>query len=263
MAVLQRLRVTNTSCMVFASAVAARKCITALSTAPAYSEAPSPLQHVRFYMPPESNLGDKPTHWANFSAIIIPSDLWKEAMAFWRDTGTGLSSRHAEFCLEEFQYLDSDSLTPEFCTSAPQKRNHRQVPHYVARIQSAASRVDELKAFLANLATSEQPGEPEVNPDDVFLYPNGMNAIYSLSESLSTLKTGSTVVAYGYVSFSSFHPIPFLFLKRLNLTVHLTDGSTRNQSMSFVEVPGTSFRINLVQRKSWTIWRTRSSLAWR
>lgn len=48
--------------------------------------------------------------------------------------------------------------------------------------------MDELKAFLANLAMSEQPGEPEVNPDDVFLYPNGMNAIYSLSESLSSLK---------------------------------------------------------------------------
>lgn len=213
--VLQRLRVTNTSCMVFASSIAARKCITALSSAPAYSEVPFPLQHVRFYMPPESNLGDKPTHWANFSAIIIPSDLWKEAMAFWRDTGTGLSTRHAEFCLEEFQYLDSDSLTPEFCTSAPQKRNYRQVPHSLARIQSAASTVDELKAFLAKLATYEQPVEPEVNPDDVFLYPSGMNAIYSLSESLSSLKAGSTVVAYGYVSFFSFHSIPFSFSRKV------------------------------------------------
>lgn len=210
-AVLQRLRIANTSCMVFVSAIAARKCITALSAAPAYSETPSPLQHVRFYMPPETNPGDKPTHWANFSAVIIPSDLWKEAMAFWRDTGTGLSTRHAEFCLEEFQYLDSDSLTPEFCTSAPQKRNHRQVPHSFARILSAASRMDELKAFLAKLATSEQPGEPEVNPSDVFLYPSGMNAIYSLSESLSPLKAGSTAVAYGYAPFSSFHSIPFLF----------------------------------------------------
>lgn len=182
--------------MVFASAIAARKCITALRAAPAYSEDPSPLQHIRFYMPPESSLA-KPAHWANFSAVFMSSKLWKEAMAFWRDTGTGLSTRHAEFCLNELQYLDSDSSNPELCTPASQKRDHRQMPHSLTRIQSAASSVGELKAFLAHLATSERQDEPEVDPDDVFVYPSGMNAIYSLSESLSSLQLKSTVAAYG------------------------------------------------------------------
>lgn len=51
-------------------------------------------------------------------------------------------------------------------------------------MRAAARDSHEVKSFLADLATSEQPGQPTVNPDEVFLYPTGMNAIYTLSQAL-------------------------------------------------------------------------------
>lgn len=182
--------------MIFFSTTAARKCIASLKASPAYSENPS-VETVQFFMPPESKLEESPTNWADFSAILLPSELWKDAMAFWRDTGTGLSSRHAKFCLEELDYLDSDSPKSEFCTPAPQKRNQHQIPPLLTMVQTAATSMNGLKAFIRQLATSDQPDQPAVSIDDVFLYQNGMNAIYSLSESLSSLNANSTVAAYG------------------------------------------------------------------
>ncbi|PIG80112.1 hypothetical protein AARAC_011650 [Aspergillus arachidicola] len=121
-AVLRRLRINDTtvSCMVFSSGAAGHQCATVLKTLP--SENPFTIEVVRFVMPLESNLGDTSSHWANFTAVLYPSDLLKAAMAFWRDTGSGLSTRHAEFCLEEFDYLDSDSSTPAYRTPASRKR---------------------------------------------------------------------------------------------------------------------------------------------
>lgn len=180
--------------MIFFSESAARKCIASLKASPAYSENPV-VEAVEFFMPSESNMGESQTDWANFSAILLPSELWKNAMAFWRDTGTGLSSRHAEFCLGELVYLDSDSSNPRHRTPALQNRSHHQVSLLMAR--TAATSMNELKAFLSHLATSDQVDQPDVSMDDVFLYPNGMNAIYSLSDCLSSLDANSTVVAYG------------------------------------------------------------------
>ncbi|KAL5003211.1 pyridoxal phosphate-dependent transferase [Aspergillus recurvatus] len=194
---------TTTRCMVFASPRAALECVEALKRSDE-EHSRSPLETIRFFMPAESNeRGLAGPHWANFSAVLLGSNLWKEAMAFWRDTGSGLSTRHAEYILTEFDYLDSDCLTtPAFRTPAPNKRecqpgSCRAIPYSLRRIHAAASSVSELRSFLARLASSDRPGEPAVRADDVFLYPNGMNAIYSLSESLAG--TDSTVAAFGWL----------------------------------------------------------------
>ena len=121
-------------------------------------------------------------------------------MGYWRDTGAGLSTRNASFCLEEFEYLDSDSVNPALRTPATKKRkSHRQLPEYATWMQNAHTSQQRLQSFIAELATSEQPGQPAVAPGDVFLYPNGMNAIYSLSESLVSLESNSQVAAYGWL----------------------------------------------------------------
>ncbi|KAE8378974.1 pyridoxal phosphate-dependent transferase [Aspergillus bertholletiae] len=199
-AVLKRLEIDEsaTRCMMFSSKDAARKCIVSLKASPTYSEHLS-VEIVRFCMPAESNLRKSPVHWANFSAVLLSPELWKDAMAFWRDSGAGLSSRHAEFCLEELGYLDSDSSNPKLRSPAPRKRSHRQIPPSLMRVQAAATSLDQLKVFIGELATSDQPNQPNVSMDDVFVYPNGMNAIYSLSESLSSLNANSTVAAYGWL----------------------------------------------------------------
>jgi cystathionine gamma-synthase len=78
----------------------------------------------RFFMPLESFQGATACHWANFSAVLFPFELLKEAMAFWRDTGSGLSTQHAGFCLGELDYLDCDSDNSDFRSPAPLKREH-------------------------------------------------------------------------------------------------------------------------------------------
>ncbi|KAE8136498.1 pyridoxal phosphate-dependent transferase [Aspergillus pseudotamarii] len=199
-AVLHRLQITDKSisCMVFRSANAARLCAADLQAVASDSQF-RVLQTVQFVMPLESNWGSSATHWANFTAVLFPGDLKKQAMAFWRDTGAGLSTRHATYCLEELDYLDSDSSEPTFRTPALQKRSCRQSQQSVMLTQSADSSMGEIKTFLAQLATSEQPGQPAVDPDDVFLYPNGMNAIYALSEGVASFAADSTVAAYGWL----------------------------------------------------------------
>lgn len=183
-AVLRRLQINDTtvSCIVFSSGAAGHQCATVLETLP--SENPFTIKVVRLVMPLESNLGDTSSHWANFTAVLYPSDLLKAAMAFWRDTSSGLSIRHAEFCLEEFDYLDSDSSTPVYRTPASRKRCRGKTPESLIWMRAAARNSHEVKSFLADLATSEQPGQPTVSPDEVFLYPTGMNAIYTLSAAL-------------------------------------------------------------------------------
>lgn len=201
-AVLRRLLLSddNVRCMVFSSATAARRCLTTLRASRTHVENPTVLEVARFFMPLESFQGATACHWANFSALLFPFELLKEAMAFWRDTGSGLSTRHAEFCLGELDYLDCDSENPEFRSPAPLKRDHHGIPQTLACVQSAASSAPELRSILAKLATSDRPGEPDVLPDDVFLYPTGMNAIFSLSESLSSITPNSNVAAFGYDS---------------------------------------------------------------
>lgn len=197
-AVLNRLGITdeNTKCMMFSSQIAAQKCIALLKSSPAFAECPH-VDAVRFFMPSESNEGKSEFHWANFSAVILPSQLWKTAMSFWRDTGSGLSSRNAEYCLTELDYLDLDATDPKLRVPAPKKRNHRESPPPLSGIEATSNSIKQLKTFLGQLATSEKAGQPHVGKDDVFLYPNGMNAIWSFSETISSLNANSTIVAFG------------------------------------------------------------------
>lgn len=91
-------------------------------------------------------------------------------------------------------------MNPELRTPAPKKiESHGQLPEYSTRMQNAEASKQEIQTFIAQLATSERPGQPAVASGDVFLYPTGMNAIYSLSESLVSLESGSQVAAYGWL----------------------------------------------------------------
>ncbi|KAE8309265.1 pyridoxal phosphate-dependent transferase [Aspergillus transmontanensis] len=123
------------------------------------------IQTVRFVMPLESNWGSSTTHWANFTTVLFPCDLKKQAM-------------------------------PIFQTLAHHKRSRCQRQQSVMSTRSVDSSMREIKTFLEQLATSEQPGQPAVDPDDIFLYPNGMNVIYALSEGLASFAADSTVAAW-------------------------------------------------------------------
>ncbi|KAJ5407527.1 hypothetical protein N7465_008811, partial [Penicillium sp. CMV-2018d] len=67
---------------------------------------------------------------------------------------------------------------------------------YSTRVQNAEANKQGIQTFIAQLAISERPGQPAV---DMFLCPTGMNAIYSLSESLVSLESDAQVAAYGWL----------------------------------------------------------------
>lgn len=119
-------------------------------------------------------------------------------MTFWRNTGSGLSTRHATYCLQEFHYMVSDSSNPDFQTSAPKKQDPDRAED-TTWLHSATTTMLELKSFIAQLATSTKPGQPPIFPSDVFLFPTGMNAIHTLSQTISSLNPTPTVVAYGWL----------------------------------------------------------------
>lgn len=196
-AVLRRLSVANntTKCMIYCSKKAAEECALVVREA---SGNQAVAEVVEFVMPPASDLDDGTAHWASFTAVLFPEDQWKEAMTFWRDTGTGMSTRNAPFCLEELDYLESKSPNPAFQTPASRERNNGQVSQFLASVRSAAASITAVKSFIGKMVTSEQQGQPAVNPDDVFLYPNGTNAIYSLSQTLASPNSEYTVISYGY-----------------------------------------------------------------
>lgn len=93
-------------------------------------------------------------------AVIFPQACADQAKAFWQHTGEGISSRHAHACLT--------GQPAEEGTSAKQTLRQR----------------------IARLAGTE--------PDGVFLYPCGMNALFTLYHALGRLLPHRATVQFGF-----------------------------------------------------------------
>ncbi|KAH8820209.1 cystathionine beta-lyase [Xylogone sp. PMI_703] len=167
-AVLWRLKAPSPDMigsMIFVSPESAARCVESLSSKA--TNGPD-IEVVRFFLPNNSEISLKDAFWASFSIVLYPAALSKEANAYWRDTGDGISTRHAEFCLEVLDYLQSEII--------------QSLPSGVAERHA-------LQESIACLVTSEQPGQKKVNPEDVFIYPRGMSAIYATARALSIIKS--------------------------------------------------------------------------
>lgn len=195
-AALQRLKVEQNagiSALIFVSAASATRYVASLSSR---NPGAGPVEAVRFFLPEESKSPTLEAYWATFTVVLYPTDLLKEGMSYWRDTGDGISTRHAEYCLGCLDYLQSDCANPSFCTP-PLKSNingNKQLPKLET---SGDSERQALKEFIAKLATSEQPTQKQVTSENVFLYPRGMSAINAVSRALVPSEATSEVVAYG------------------------------------------------------------------
>jgi cystathionine gamma-synthase len=152
------------------------------------------VHHVRFSSPGpvSSENGDDQL---SFSALLLPSNLKEHAMSFWVNFGTGITTRHAEYCLKHFDELISKSPVDEFKTVATAIPSRD--PSSEAWIQRGPRDLEDLKAHIAHLATSERSGLKCVEAGDVFVFPNGMNAIYNAAEAIAVSNPKSGVVAYG------------------------------------------------------------------
>ncbi|RYP63078.1 hypothetical protein DL770_009466 [Monosporascus sp. CRB-9-2] len=111
--------------------------------------------------------------------------------------GDGISSRHAEFCLERFAFMDS--VSPD--SSLESSNTSRDIEKLPSEpwFHSDTDTKGELRALIARLITSEKPSQPVVNPQDVFLYPKGMCAIGTLARQLVPASThDSEAVVFGW-----------------------------------------------------------------
>ena len=195
-AVLKRLKIEQTeeiSTLIFVSAASAARYVTSLRSK---NPGASPIEAVRLFLPKESKTPSLDARWAAFSVVLYPSDLLKEAMSYWRDTGDGISTRQAEFCLSRLDYLQSDSATSSFCTPPPKSNinDNKQLPRLET---SGDSEKQALKELIAKLTASEEAAQKPVTSENVFLYPRGMSAINAASRALVPSKNPSEVVAYG------------------------------------------------------------------
>ncbi|KAM3499253.1 hypothetical protein MY10362_007477 [Beauveria mimosiformis] len=114
-------------------------------------------------------------------AAFFPTEDAKNAMIFWRLTGCGISSRLAQDMLPG---LESVSVSSAADTPLP-------------RDETAETGIQQRIASLLDRAPVGGPRKQLVKPDDVFLYPTGMSAIYNCTNALGSL-AGSQMVVFGF-----------------------------------------------------------------
>ena len=126
-------------------------------------------------------------------AIFFPENLLQTAMAFWRLTGTGISSRLAQKLHENlgnlreapFDSLDAVTRYRGFQGNSSDPGAMNKIRE---RISSLLRRASILPA-IGNL----------VSPSDIYLYPTGMSAIYHCNILLQTwMPTESIVFGFPY-----------------------------------------------------------------
>lgn len=126
----------------------------------------------------------------NVFAVVFPEELTADARAFWQHTGLGISSRFAQYWLENAPFLCGDKAKGDFLKEIP--------PRY-----STISRT--LHQRIASLISSK---ENVVEGGEIFVYQSGMAAMNTIALTLRALRpkifpngvTGVRVAIFGSVS---------------------------------------------------------------
>ncbi|KAL8825718.1 MAG: hypothetical protein Q9191_004247, partial [Dirinaria sp. TL-2023a] len=180
-------------CMIFPSEEAAARCMSTFKN----KDSTLPLRSIRFLL---SSRIDAPevAKWASFSAVLYHQTLEYEAAQFWEHFGDGISSRHALFCLAQFQFLDSEPADSRTGFSTAATSSHISSMSFPGWTNSALWEKRCCQSLLAECATSRDPHQKPVSPEDVFLYPNGMSAISAIARGLAHQSDNSEAVIYGW-----------------------------------------------------------------
>lgn len=185
-AILRRFH-SNDSVLVYASAVSASACRSALEKNGDKTAASQIVIRVI-----EANIDsvertDPASSLVYLHAVFFPKILLPEALAFWRLTGLGISSRLAEACLK---YLGSvrEAWMPGTTTVqlAPTRSGT------VARNRVCTRVLDLLRRASPNPQAVE-----DLSKDDVYLYQTGMAAIYHVHQLLLAWR-GTESVVFGF-----------------------------------------------------------------
>ncbi|GAM40295.1 hypothetical protein TCE0_038f12539 [Talaromyces pinophilus] len=182
----------NTRCMVFPSKDAAKRCCAYIRK----RKGPNIMVHdVSFSL--TQHVSQANQTWARFSAVLFSQEDKDAANEFWGEMGDGISSRHAQFCLDRFQFMSSVSLVPDLQTGETGSYGET-IPMEPWQDSDADAKKD-ITTIIARLVTSDQPGQEAVNPDDVYLFPKGMCAIRSVASILAPGSAkASEAVVFGW-----------------------------------------------------------------
>ncbi|RDW81830.1 hypothetical protein BP6252_02942 [Coleophoma cylindrospora] len=192
-AVLARVEAPQSMrCMIFPSKDGMKRCGQHLRK---NADTAHSIQEIKFHLIQDSSKEN--SVWCRFFSVLFPEKSTKYAEEFWGFLGDGISSRHAEFCLERFTFMSSLSLDATFRTNST-CNDVEKIPA-VPWEQSDSETKDEIKNLISKWVTSNLPGQDPVRPRDVFLYPKGMCAISALARSLvPTSPIASEAVVFGW-----------------------------------------------------------------
>ncbi|KAJ5260479.1 hypothetical protein N7478_012084 [Penicillium angulare] len=184
-AVLERCAIPaeRMHCLVFSSKHAARRCIVYLQK---HHSSDIQTDVVSFYISHEATIPIS-TNWDRFYAVIYDVDAKVEASEFWSIFGDGISSRHAEFCLQLWLYTCSESRNKswQFYTSTGIGTGTDRTPiRMLESLDAEQAAKTEIRDRIANLIASDNPEFTPPSATDVFLYTNGMSAISAMARAL-------------------------------------------------------------------------------
>lgn len=184
-AILARLSAADSRliCMMFPTSRSCLECMEGVNNAKTRD---GQMDIVRFFIPRAQHIA-----WTEFLALLYDPAHEKHIMDFWRDSGKVISPRHAQYCADNLHLMATDSLNSSFTAPA-----YSPLTAFVP-LPDAASVGYAVRSLIASLVTSEQPGQAKIDPADVFLYPTGMTAVYTLSQACASLFDEPVVVTFG------------------------------------------------------------------
>jgi cystathionine gamma-synthase len=191
-AVLERVSASDTTrCRIFPSEDGMKRCAEYIRQR---IHDDSPIRELSFSLP-QKRPSDQNMIWARFSAVLFPEQHREHADEEWDYIGEGISSRHAEFCLERFSFMESTSSDASLQTRATSLKQTIPLQSWG---ESDILIKNALKAKIAKYATSQKSGQGMIDPYDVFLYPRGMSAIGAVARLLApSFSSDSEAVVFG------------------------------------------------------------------
>ncbi|QKX54315.1 uncharacterized protein TRUGW13939_01401 [Talaromyces rugulosus] len=213
-AVLARFKhPAQTICRAFPSPEAVERFVSRLRRA----DPKLPVHTARFHLPCDA--APEMAKWAAFSVVLFHESLEEVAFEFWEWFGDGISSRHAEFCLSQLLFLNSDSDWSEYRTLGHHSHglSAMALPDWIDTATSAKMAV---KSRLASSAKSAYPDMKPIGDDDVLLYSTGMAAISVIARTLARSSEDSGAVVYGWPYSGTPHCVQGCGFKRYIMYGH-------------------------------------------
>ncbi|CAG8066209.1 unnamed protein product [Penicillium salamii] len=194
-AVLERLQIgTQKSCLIFPSASPTARCAQFIQK---HHGLDIETEVVAFYLPETADTGNM--QWARFYVLIYHTAAQKSADEFWSIFGDGISSRHAEFCLERWPFMRSES--PNRIFRSPAMVTDISLMAAFPWTNEDQNAKEEIKRRIATMIASEQPGFPPVPTSEVFLYQKGMCALSAVARAMipsDNQTSGAAVYGWPY-----------------------------------------------------------------